>query len=93
MTINIREEFKEDYTTRIAGERLRNMILNSKEKIILNFSEIKIASASFFDEGIAKLALEGWTTQKLRELVAFEHLYSMDQKLLEQVCKARGLDP
>ena len=89
--IFIRETFKNDYTTRDAGEKLRHMILLSKKKIMLDFSDIKIASASFFDEGIAKLSLEGWDSKKLNDQLEFKNLFKLDQELLQQVCSARGL--
>ena len=73
--IFIRETFKNDYTTRDAGEKLRHMILLSKKKIMLDFSDIKIASASFFDEGIAKLSLEGWDSKKLNDQLEFKNLF------------------
>ena len=56
MEIIIKNEFKDDFKTRPAGEKLRIRILSSLEKeesIILDFREITIASVSFFDEGFA----------------------------------------
>ncbi len=91
MKIIIREEFKNDYTTRVAGERLRNIILTNDEKIILDFSELKIASASFFDEGIAKLSLEGWSTDMLNDRLSVENIFRKDMELLKSVCLERGL--
>lgn len=91
MKILIREEFKNDYTTRVAGEKLRKIILTTNEVITLDFEDIKVASASFFDEGIAKLALEGWTIDMLNEKIKFINIFRKDMELLKSVCTERGL--
>ena len=67
MRINIKKEFSSDHTTRQAGERLRAMIVGAKNRVTLDFDGLKIASASFFDEGIGKLKQEGWTEKDLQE--------------------------
>ena len=91
MKILIKEEFQDDFTTRIAGERLRKKILSVQEKIILDFEGLKIASASFFDEGIAKLSEEGWNSDDVENKVHFLNLFKKDQELLRIVCKDRGI--
>lgn len=91
MIIKIKENFSNDYTTREAGERLRKMIVSSKEKVTLDFNGIKIASSSFFDEGIAKLLTnEGWNQQKFETMLTVINIYKMDEELLALVCKDRG---
>lgn len=90
MIIVIAETFKDDYTTRRAGERLRLMIKDTSEKVTLDFVGIKIASASFFDEGIAKLTDENWDQSQFDKLLEVVNLYELDQRLLKQVCKARS---
>ena len=79
--------------TRIAGERLRNLILNAKENVVLDFIDLKIASASFFDEGLAKLTLEGWKKPDFEKKIVLKNIYKMDLKLLISTCKVRGVDP
>ena len=91
-SINIREEFGQDYTTREAGERLRLLILDAfgRDAVVeIDFSGVKVASASFFDEAFAKLALEGWNREDFYRRLSYIHLHHMDEKLLEQVCKVR----
>ncbi|MCB0327675.1 MAG: STAS-like domain-containing protein [Bdellovibrionales bacterium] len=90
MKIKIAEKFSEDFVTRNAGEKLRNLILQSENPIVLDFLDTKIASASFLDEGIAKLVDYGWTQNDYDHKLHFENMFHMDQSLLKQVCKERG---
>lgn len=92
--IIIREDFKEDCISRTAGEKLRHLVLeayHNKQSICLDFSGVVIASTSFFDEGIAKLVLEGWDARQLREVVHFEGMNPHDQKVMKKVCEFRGI--
>ena len=91
MKIVIGEDFKNDFTTREAGEKLRKMIIQANEKVDLDFINIKVASASFFDEGIAKLGEEGWSSEKIKEMVVFENIFSRDMELLKSVCSGRNI--
>ena len=94
--VAIHKEFSNDYITRVAGERLREMILQAhraKETIELDFTGVVIGSASFFDEGIAKLVEEDggdWTRTRFKERVAFKGLYAKDREVLEQAMKLRN---
>jgi hypothetical protein len=92
MKIVIGNEFKNDFTTRVAGERLRKMIVQSTDKVVLDFVNVKIASASFFDEGIAKLGEEGWNSKKIKETVSFENIFKKDMELLRSVCLGRNIE-
>lgn len=92
--IIIKHEFPQDYITRVAGERLRNTILESRkmgEPIEIDFSGLKIASTSFFDEAIAKLADEGWDEKSFSEFIKIKGIHRLDLKVLKQVCEYRGL--
>jgi len=94
-SINISIEFKKDYISREAGERLRNIILEAKKEqtvLTLDFQGIIIASTSFFDEGIAKLVDENWNKKTLNQYVTFKDLNPHDKKVLNTVCKYRGLE-
>lgn len=91
MKIIIGKDFKDDYTTREAGEKLRKIIVQANEKMELDFTDIKVASASFFDEGIAKLALEGWSSEKIQEMISFENIFNRDMELLKSVCLGRNI--
>lgn len=88
----IKEKFQDDFTTRIAGEKLRQMILDSNSGVVLDFEGVKIASAAFFDEGIAKLSLEGWDSKRLKEKVTFLNMFKRDYELLISVCSVRGIN-
>lgn len=90
--INVKADFKDDHITRMAGERMRNMILaatNSGDRVEIDFEGLKIASTSFFDEGFAKLADEGWTMEKLVSLVTLKNIYHRDKKILDDLFSRR----
>lgn len=91
-TIIIKDEFKNDYTTRIAGEKLRIRIIKAKTQVTLDFMDLKIASASFFDEGIAKLSEEGWNSKDLNHNIRFLNIFKKDLELLKSVCSTRGIE-
>ncbi len=92
--IEIKKEYTQDHVTRVAGERLRKAILESQklgESIEIDFSGLKIASTSFFDEAIAKLAEEGWNETTFSKFVKLKGIHRLDLKVLKQVCEYRGL--
>ena len=89
--LRIKEKFSKDYITREAGEKLRKMICQASPPIELDFEELKVASSSFFDEGIAKLSLEGFDAKWVNENITFLNLHKLDAALLKQVCLARGI--
>jgi len=92
--INIKAKFKDDWMTRIAGERLRNMILKAAEggnKVEIDFSDIVIASTSFFDEGFGKLNEFGWTKAKFDSLISLKNINKRDLAVLTEMCKNRGM--
>ena len=86
ITIDIKKEFMGDWISREAGERLRNRIIEilSKYKTVeIDFSNMMIASTSFFDEGIAKLSAEH------QSQVHFKNLHARDKIVLDELCKNR----
>ncbi|MEI8347527.1 MAG: DUF4325 domain-containing protein [Pseudomonadota bacterium] len=89
--IIISKEFKDDYTTRKAGEKLRQIIIASPGPVTLDFKDLKIASSSFFDEGLAKLSENEWDTKKFHEKIKILNLFKMDYFLLKDACQMRGL--
>lgn len=96
MKIIIKDEFKDDYITRKAGERLRNLIIAAdadNELIELDFSNLLIASASFFDEGIAKLLEHGWTKEKIGKIISLKKIHTKDQMTLNEMLKYRSKPP
>lgn len=92
--IKIKKDFKDDYITRAAGERLRLLIETvaiQNEKMEIDFGGIVIASTSFFDEGFAKLALIGWDKKKMARHVVLKNLNPRDAQVMEKMCEFRGL--
>ena len=94
LKINIRKEFKKDWISREAGERLRMMILEADQKgeaIQIDFGNKMIASTSFFDEGFAKLTESGWTEQDLVKKIKFVDIHPQDERILKTLCKNRKM--
>ncbi len=92
--IEMKKAFRDDYISRAAGERLREIILEAfknQETIELDFTGLIVASTSFFDEGIAKLAEAGWDSARLEKSVHFIQLNPGDRKVLAKMCEYRGL--
>lgn len=90
----IREMFKDDYISRVAGEKLRLLIeaaCQAGEKIDIDFAGVIVASTSFFDEGIAKLAESGWDKKRLEQFVTFTHLDPRDREVMEKMCRFRKM--
>jgi hypothetical protein len=56
----------------------------------IDFEGLKIASTSFFDEGFAKLADEGWTSEKLASLVTLKNIYPRDKEILDDLFSRRA---
>jgi hypothetical protein len=86
--INIKKEFPTDHITRAAGERLRELILEADangESVTIDFSGVTIASTSFLDEGLAKLADLGWSAEKVAKQVSLKNLNPLDKRVLLKV--------
>ena len=94
LKINIQSEFKEDWISREAGERLRVMILKADqggEIIQVDFGNKMIASTSFFDEGFAKLVQSHWTQKDLATKIRLLNIHPKDRLILTALCKNRGM--
>lgn len=94
MKVDIKKEFLDDFISRKAGEKLRKIILahfKNGEVVTLDFNNVTIASTSFFDEAIAKLAEEGWSQDTFQRWVVFDNLNIRDQSLVNDLCRRRGL--
>lgn len=92
--IVIKELFLNDYVTREAGEKLRNLILEAsykQDEIYLDFTGLMVASTSFLDEGIAKLSEEGWNKETFSKRIKLINCHQGDRKLISKLCKLRGL--
>ncbi len=87
-------EFKQDYISPAAGEKLRTRILDARqsgEKVVIDFSGVVIASTSFFDEGFAKLAEHGWSKDMFDSFLELRGLNHLDRKVFDEMCRNRGL--
>lgn len=90
--IMIREVFAEDWISRKAGERLRQMVLEAvgnDGRVEIDFEGLVIASTSFIDEGFAKLAEEGWKREQLQEKVVLKGIHPRDRALLNELFDKR----
>ena len=93
MKIKIKEEFKDDWITREAGETLRKRlvtIISQKTNLVLDFEGLTVASTSFFDEGFAKLAQEGIAAVDFEKYVSLIHMHPRDRQLMIALCQKRG---
>lgn len=81
----------EERMTRVGGEKLRKKILSfSKDsRISIQAHHKPIASVSFWDEGIAKLILEGWTSDDIQRRLQFKEIHSGDQKIIDRLVEDR----
>ena len=92
--INIKKDFKDDWITRVAGEKLRHMILEATQngkKVEIDFIDVVIASTSFFDEGFGKLTEYGWTKESFDSNISLKNIHDRDLNLLREMCKNRGM--
>ncbi len=95
MQIVIKKIFKKDWVTREAGEQLRKMIgdcIKKGGKVELDFTGMTIASTSFFDEGIAKLGMEGCSPEEINRLIVWKGLHPRDQELVRMLCQKRDFE-
>ncbi len=87
--IDIQKEFTaEERMTRVGGERLRALILSASQ-VELCFSGKPIASVSFLDEGLAKLALEGWVLSDFQVKLQIKEMHPRDKKILDDLIQER----
>lgn len=81
-----------DLVYRIEGARLRAAIeaaWASPEPIEVDFANIRIASASFFDEGIAHIALER-PVDEIRARLKVINITAPDRRLLNDLLASRA---
>lgn len=75
-------EYGTDFGTRDMGQKLRQKILpliNSGEKVVLDFTDVRVVSNSFADECIAKLLLE-MPLDKLKKHTTFRGLNPLAER-------------
>jgi hypothetical protein len=74
------------------GARLREAIeaaWREGEQIALDFSNVRIASVSFFDESLGLLARD-YSLDELKNKVSVEHLNVADRALLNKIVASRA---
>lgn len=92
--INIKRDFSKDFISREAGEKLRLKILEvakKKGRVEIDFGHTIIASTSFFDEGFAKLAEEGWAQKDFHVRIQLKNINPRDRDILEKLCQNRKM--
>src|SRR4051812_12729543 len=92
MKIRVRDVCKESRVFREDGVRLRHAIEDGwlkTETIDVDFEKIRIASASFLDEGIAVLALR-LPLDEIRKRLRIQNLTTPDRRLLNELTLARA---
>ncbi len=80
------------HVSREDGARLRGAIEESweaPEQLVLDFSNVRIASVSFFDESLGLLAREH-SLEELTRRVRVENMDPADRKLLNSIVQSRA---
>jgi len=91
MKIDLKGQCEKRTITREDGELIYNLISNSwdKEKqIVIEFSNILIASVSFLDEAFGKLAFDH-PLEELKQRLAFKNMEDYDRALLNDILISR----
>lgn len=85
--INVNEICGRNIVTRDDGQVIRNLIdsyWNQSDKIKLDFGNILVASVSFLDEAIGKLALT-YSRQELASKIEFLNIQEFDRALVNDI--------
>lgn len=94
ITIEIKKEFRSDYITREAGERLRQQIVEAvrnSQTVTVDFLDIVVASTSFLDEAFSKLAdVKEVEAKDVERYLVIKNLDPRDKQVLDTVSKLRG---
>ena len=80
-----------DTVSRDHGKRIRKIIefrLKLKNRIIIDFSNLSIASPSFIDEAFAKLLLN-YSLDEIKDKISFANMTEFDRALLNDLVRAR----
>ncbi len=91
MELSVQDTCGKNTVTRKDGEQVKKLVLNAlkkESKIIIDFSNILVASVSFFDEAFGKLAFEH-TKEKLQEKLSFKNIEEYDRALLNDILISR----
>lgn len=91
MDINLKEFCDKRTITREDGQQIQKKIeelWEKEETIKINFSNILIASVSFFDEAFGKLAFK-YPINLLKRKLMFENIEKYDRALLNDILISR----
>ena len=91
MKIDLQNTCGKKTITRDDGKKIGKMILNAwekKERVIIDFNNILIASVSFVDEAFGKLAFK-YSKKFLQEKLSFENMDKYDRALLNDILISR----
>ena len=91
MKISVKNICGKNTVTREDGEQVKKLVRDAwqnESKIIIDFSNILVASVSFFDEAFGKLAFDH-TKEKLQEKLSFENIEEYDRALLNDILMSR----
>lgn len=91
MNINLKDYCDKRTVTREDGKHIQVMISDSWDKeqsITIDFSNILIASVSFFDEAFGKLAFK-YPINALKEKMKFQNIEKYDRALLNDIMISR----
>jgi len=91
MKILVKKECGKNTVTREQGKQIQNLVLDAwrnQDKIVIDFSNILVASVSFFDEAFGKLAFK-YSKEKLQEKLSFENIDDYDRALLNDILISR----
>jgi len=91
LKISVKKECGKNTVTRDDGKQVQKLVLTAwKEqgKIVIDFSNILVASVSFFDEAFGKLAFK-YSKVKLQEKLSFKNIDDYDRALLNDILISR----
>jgi hypothetical protein len=91
MIINLKKECNNQTITREEGKKVNKLIDNAwdkENKIIIDFGNILIASVSFIDEALGKLAFEH-SKKALKGKLYFKNMLDYDKALLNDILTSR----
>ena len=91
MRINLKNEYGKQTVSREDGKIFADRLIKEMEtadKIEIDFSNILIASVSFFDEAFGKLAFK-YPRETLAKKLAFENIEDFDRALLNDILISR----
>jgi hypothetical protein len=91
MRIDLKAEYGKQTISRDDGKIVANRLVDAmgkEEEIVIDFSNILIASVSFFDEAFGKLAFK-YSKEILAKKLTFKNIEDFDKALLNDILISR----